>query len=270
MPLLRNAENRSHRSFAWGRLADVVMIDVRSFRDPEVPANGSVFGAIDVQDSRIPPGEQMFAPGRTTLGAAQKTWLEDVLTSSTAAWRFIGNPYNMNPWKITDLDTPELRAADPNLQRNAGVYVSNEAWDDYQAERRELLAFIGQHDVRNVVFTSGHTHFYLACELQPDFDDPSSPTVAFDFVTGSQTADPDPLTRAPAFLWKAIETGFLEANAPYMKHTNLLDQGFALVDVTPEECIVEFRVVDTFDPNAAARTAARFRVRNGSRTLDVL
>jgi alkaline phosphatase D len=270
MPLLRNAEQRSYRSFAWGRLADVLMIDVRSYRDPEVPANTVLLGTLDAQDSRIPPGEQMFAPGRTTLGAEQKRWLEDALVASRASWRFIGNPYNMSPWKITDLDTPAARAADPNLQRNAGVYVSNEAWDDYQVERRELLEFLAQRDVRNVVFTSGHTHFYLATELQPDFDDAASPTVAFDFVTGSQTADPDPLERAPAFLWKAIEEAFLVENAPYMKHANLLDQGFAVVDVTPEECIVTFRAVDTFDPNAVARTVARFRVVSGSRQLEVL
>ena len=270
MPVQRRPGDLAYRSFSWGRLADVAMIDVRSYRDPEVPATGSVFGAIDIQDSRIPPGEQMFAPGRTTLGAEQKRWLEDRLLASRATWRFVGNPYNMNPWKIEDLDTPEARDADPNFVKNTSVYVSNEAWDDYQAERRELLEFLARERISNVVFTSGHTHFYLASELQPDFDDAASPTVAFDFVTGSQTADPDPRTRAPEFLWRAIEQGFLTANAPYMKYTDLLEQGFAVVDATPDECIVSFRAVDTFDPNAAARTIARFRVRSGSRQLEVL
>jgi len=261
---------RSHRSFPWGRLADVFMIDVRSYRDPEVPANASLFGLLDLQDSRIPPGEQMFAAGRTTLGAEQKQWLEDGLAGSSATWKLIGNPYNMNPWKVEDLDTPALRAANPGLQRNAGVYVSNEAWDDYQAERREVLEAIGRHGVSNVVFTSGHTHFYLASELQPDFDDPASPTLAFDFVTGSLTADPDPRSLAPEDLLRSFETLLLSANAPYMKYVNLLEQGYALVDVTPEALVVEFRAVDTFDPAATARTTARFRVLAGSRTLEIL
>jgi alkaline phosphatase D len=176
----------------------------------------------------------------------------------------------MNPWKIQDLDTPALRAQNPLLPRNGGVYVSNEAWDDYQAERRDLLEYIWRQQIRNVVFTSGHTHIYLASELQPDFDDPAWPTVAFDFVTGSLTADPDPRTIAPEPLLLAAEGIMRQANDPYLRYVNLLDQGYAVVDVTPEELIVEFRVLDTFDANAVPRTAARFRVVNGGTTLETL
>lgn len=265
MPVLGNRHDRAYRSFRWGRLADVIMIDVRSHRDPEVPANTSFAGIIDGQDSRIPPGPDMFAPERTTLGAQQAQWFRRSLRRSAATWRFVGNPYNMNPWKIQDF------AGQPgSTHPNEGIYVSNEAWDDYQAERRSVLDYIQQHSIRNVVFTSGHTHIYLASELQPDFDDPASPTVAFDFVTGSLTADPDPRTIAPEPLLIAAENIMMAANAPYMRNVNILDQGYAVVDVTPERTIVEFRVLNTFDPNAEARTAARFRVLNGSRTMEVL
>ena len=215
----------------------------------------------------------MFAEGRTTLGERQLGWLKRRLLRkrpTRPTWRMIGNPYNMNPWRFSDLDTPEEREANPDFQRNAGVYVSNEAWDDYQAERRELLEFIDRRNIANVVFTSGHTHFYLASELQPDFDDESSPTVAFDFVTGSQTADPDPTTIAPVEVLLAVEELFLANNNPYMRYVNLLDQGYAVVEITPEEIEVAFRVIDTYDPDAVARTTARFRVVNGSSTMEVL
>lgn len=55
------------------------------------------------------------------------------LRRGRATWRLLGSSDDMAPWKIVDRDTPELRAQDPNLQRHGGVYVSNEAWDDYQA-----------------------------------------------------------------------------------------------------------------------------------------
>ncbi len=264
MPVARERDDVVYRRFRWGRLAEVFMIDVRSYRDPEVPANTNIAGIIDGQDSRIPPGEQMFAPGRTTLGTTQKRWLERRLRRSPATWRLIGNPYNMNPWKLQDL------AGTPGQHPNAGVYVSNEAWDDYQAERRELLAYIRSRRIPNVVFTSGHTHIYLASELQVDFDDPNSPAVAFDFVTGSLTADPDPRTIAPEDVLKIAENIMLAANVPYLKYANLLDQGYAIVDVTPEELIVEFRVLDTFDANATPRTAARFRIVNRGTALETL
>ena len=59
-------------------------------------------------------------------------------------------------------------------------------------------------------------------------------------------------------------------NQPYMKHLDLSEQGYTLVDVTPEACTVEFRGIDTFDPDAVPYTFARFRVARGSRTLEVL
>jgi alkaline phosphatase D len=269
-PVENDGSDRLYRRLPWGRLADVLMLDTRQYRDPEVPQNVD-FSFVGGQDSRIPPGEQMFDPARTTLGAAQRAWFETQLTASRAAWRMIGSSYNVTPWRVFDLDDHTgLLQGDPRLAQNVGVYVSNEAWDDYQSERRQLLRFLQDRDIRNNVFTCGHTHFFLASELQPDFDDANSPTVAFDFTTGSQTADPDPRELAPESLLRAAETFFKSANRPYMKGIDLLYQGFALVDVTPEECIVHFRGVDTFDPDAQAFTFARFRVANGSRVLEVL
>ena len=269
MPVLNNAADRTHRRFSWGRLADFLLLDTRQYRDPEVPPN-AIYAGIEAQDNRFPPSDQMFAPGRTTLGAAQEAWLKRELLLSRAAWRMLGSSYNVCPWKRIDYDTPELRALDPTLVANAGLYVSNEAWDDYAVERRELLEWLLAQRIDNVVFNSGHTHFYLASELMPDYDDPASPVAAFDFVTGSQTADPDPRTLAGEGLLRLIEQVMLGANEPYMKEVNMVDQGYVLVDLTPEECVVSFRLVDTFDPGASARTGKRFRVRNGARTLEVL
>jgi alkaline phosphatase D len=270
MPVENDGTDRIYRRLPWGKLADLILLDTRQYRDPEVPAN-RFESFLDFQDSRLPPGPDMFAPGRTTLGTTQKTWFETELLASRAAWRLIGSSYNVTPWKYRDLDDHTgLLAGDPRLAQNAGVYVSNEAWDDYQAERREILRYLNDRDIRNNVFTSGHTHFYLASELQPDFDDRNSPTAAFDFTTGSQTADPDPREIAGEAILRAAEIAFKRENQPYMKWIDLVYQGFVLVDVTPEECIVRFRGVDTFDENAEAFTFAKFRVANGSRVLEVL
>ena len=270
MPVSRRANDRVYRTVSWGRLAHMMLLDTRQYRDPEVPANTTFAGLIDAQDTSIPPGEQMFAPGRTTLGAAQKRWLKGELGRTEATWRVLGSSYDMAPWKIVDRDTPELRMQNPNLQKNGGVYVSNEAWDDYQAERRELMSYIAQRRIPNVLVSSGHTHFYKASNIQPDFDDPASPITAMEFVTGSLTADPDPRTIAPEDLLHVAEQIMMTANAPYLKQVDLLNQGYTTVDLTPEEAIVEFRVLDTFDPDAEASTFARFRVVAGVPGIEVL
>jgi alkaline phosphatase D len=212
----------------------------------------------------------MFAPGRTTLGARQKRWLKRSLRRSRATWRVIGSSYDMAPWKIIDRDTPELRMQDPNLQRNGGVYVSNEAWDDYQSERREMMEFIARHRIPNVVVNSGHTDFYKASDIMPDFDDAASPITAMEFVSGSLTADPDPRTIASEDLLHIAEQIMMAANTPYLKQIDLLQQGYVLVDVTPEETQVQFRGIDTFDPDAEVYTFARFRVVAGRPGIEVL
>ena len=270
MPVPRRVDDRVYRTIEWGRLARMMLLDTRQYRDPEVPSNTSFAGLIDAQDTSLPPCDQMFAPGRTTLGVKQKRWLKGELGRSEATWPVIGSSYDMAPWKIVDRDTPELRMMNPNLQKNGGVYVSNEAWDDYQAERREIMSFIAQRRIPNVLVSSGHTHFYKASNIQPDVDDASSPITAMEFVTGSLTADPDPRTIAPEDLLHVAEQIMMSANAPYLKLVDLLNQGYTTVDLTPEEAIVEFRVLDTFDANAEATTFARFRVVAGVPGIEVL
>lgn len=251
MPNLADAGDptRLYRSLRWGDLVDMPVIDVRSFRDPEVEAI----------DASTPEGAEMFEAGRTTLGATQKAWLLGELASSSAAWRVIGNPYNFGAWKLLD-------RVDPGVP-NGGTYTPNEAWDDYQAERRELLEFLDHNGIPRTVFASGHTHTYLATDLQPDFDDPASPVVAHDFVTGSLTADPDPREAAAPgdpelgeTIVRALEAQWISQNSPYLRYANIVNQGYSIMEVTPDEVTVEVVLVDTADASAQPRRAARFRV----------
>ena len=263
MPVMRNAEDRTFRSLRWGDLAEMLLLDTRQYRDPEVPANTTFAGLLDAQDTTLPPGEDMFAPGRTTLGDQQFSWLQRRLARTQATWKIMGSSYDMAPWKLVDFDTPELRAENPDLQKNGGIYVSNEAWDDYQDERRKLMRYIAERDIDNVLVSAGHTHFYKASNIQPDFDDIDSPITAMEFVTGSLTADPLPTEIAPLELLQLAENIMLDANNPYLRHVDLLNQGYAVVDVTPKRTIVEFRVIDTLDPDAEASTYGRFMVLDG-------
>lgn len=257
MPVVDPGAGRAYRSFGWGGLADIPVIDVRSYRDP----------AIEETDYTGDHGQ--WDPARTTLGAEQFSWLTGLLGSSTATWRFVGNPYNINPWRLVNLEF--LRAFRSDLPPNAGTYAPNEAWDDYMAERRDLLRFLVDHGVGETVFCSGHTHVYMASELRPDHDDPASPVAAYDFCSGSLTADPDPrrayLGDLPPDLaegvLRAAERWVLSQNAPYMRYMNLVDQGYTVVDATPEAVEVTVRLVDTSDGSATATDGARFRLRPG-------
>ena len=252
MPVLDPGDRQPQRSFSWGALADVFMIDVRAHRDPPVM-------------------ESAWDPTRSTLGAEQYAWLTSGLAASTAGWRVIGNQYNINPWKLLDLEW--LRGLDPTLPPDAGVYAPNEAWDNYRAERRDLLRFLGDQGIGNTMFCSAHTHIAMASDLRADR---TSPVTATDVVAGSLTADPDVRkayfeelpTEAAEQLIRVGEQWIVSQN-PEMRYLNLIDQGWVTVDVTPEETTFAVRAVDTSREDADARTIASFRVVAGRPGLEV-
>ncbi|MGB6058343.1 MAG: alkaline phosphatase D family protein [Microthrixaceae bacterium] len=251
-PVLDSGDRQPQRAFSWGTLADIFMIDVRAHRDPPVM-------------------ESAWDPTRSTLGAEQYDWFTSGLASSTAAWRVIGNPYNINPWKLLDLEW--LRGLDPSLPPDAGVYAPNEAWDNYRAERRDLLRFLGDRGIDNTMFCSAHTHIAMASDLRADS---TSPVTATDVVAGSLTADPD-VRHAyfselpPEAAEQLIRVGeqWIVGQNPEMRYLNLIDQGWVTVDVTPEETTFAVRAVDTAHENAEARTIASFRVTSGKAGLNI-
>jgi len=248
--------HRAYRRLSWGDLVELFMVDVRSYRDPEIPET----------DTATPEGARILEPGRTTLGAEQKAWLLDGLRSSTAAWKVLGNPYNMTMTRVVDADPGPPRP--PGAQVNAGSYFPNEAWDDYSAERREVLEAIVAGGVRDVVSVSGHTHVWIAGLLQPDPDDPASPVAAFDFTCGSLTADPDVLAEgddrdAARASNRTLEAAGLAIN-PHLRYLNLVDQGYGLARVTRDRIEIEFKLIDPFDEAAEAAVGARFSLTRGA------
>ncbi len=250
-PVLDPGGREPQRSFSWGALADIFMIDVRAHRDPPVLS-------------------ARWEPTRTTLGGPQFRWLTDGLTASAATWRLIGNPYNINVWKLLDLEW--LRGLDPSLPPDVGVHAPNEAWDNFARERRDLLAHLRDNGVTDTAFCSGHTHVAMAADLRPA---PGSPVIATDVVAGSMTADPDvrrayfedlPTEVAEAII--GVGEDWIIGQNPDMGYINLIDQGWVTVDVTPEETTFSIRRVDTAREDATATTIATFRVVRGRPGLE--
>ena len=259
-PYVNAGDDENHRLIDWGDLADLPVIDVRSHRDPY----------LDTVDLTQGEGLEAYDPARSTLGPAQFDWLCGVLGSSDAAWRLIQQGYPIHPWRLLNLEF--LRPFRPDLPPNAGLYVPSDGWDHFMAERRDLFDFLASSGVRDNVFCSGQTHIFMASALRPDPSDPRSPVVGFDVVNGSLTADPDPrsayLGDLPTDLAEGAlhlaEQWVLGQNSPDLRYMNLLDQGYTVVDVTPERVEVTFRMIDTFDPHATAYDGAKFRIDRGA------
>ena len=264
MPVINPGADRAYRSFAWGDLADIPVIDVREYRDP---------GTTQI-DHTTGSGLDAYGPTRSILGAEQFAWLSNELVTSTAAWRMIGNGTPINPWRLVNLEF--LRPFRPEMPPNAGLYTPSDGWDDFMVERRDRLQKLSDHGVSDNVFMTGQTHIYMASELRVD-PDAGGPVVAYDFVSGSMTADPDvkksylkdlPPDVASGVL-RVAESWMVQQN-PGMRQLNLEDQGYVVVDLTPEECVIEFRHIDTYNPDAEAYTGSKFRIVKGSGHIEIL
>ncbi len=149
-----------YRFNAYGSDAAMFVLDTRSFRDAQLaPADLSN------------PTEFLvsaFDPSRTLLGRQQLSDLKQDLLAAQQngiTWKFI---------------------AVPEPIQNFGVINAEDRFEGYAAERTELLKFIDDNNIQNVVFLSGDFHGTLVNNLTYQLapGQPQIQTGAFEIVTG--------------------------------------------------------------------------------------
>ena len=258
MPFIARPEDptRIHRDLRWGNLVDMYLMDLGQYRDPEAPAP---FLSL-ADDGRVAHEE-----GRTMLGSVQREAVKGWLNDSDATWRVIGNPQMIKPLRLIDLDSPELRAIDPKLPRNAGLYLNGTQWDGYQWERQQILDHIAAVSPNDNIVLTGDIHSWWAGTVQQDIDDPNSPNVAAEFVGSSITS--------PGFdFYTGVNIPFaseaVQGALGTFDYVNLFDHGYGICEVTPTGTKVDYRKVDIDDPGAGVETLASFRVDRGNHKIN--
>jgi phosphodiesterase/alkaline phosphatase D-like protein len=161
----------------WGRNMDLFNLDDRSYRDAKL-VNSSTGN--DITNLNLKGAD---TPGRSILGRTQMKWLKNSLLESERKGVV---------WKVISISSPidimgPPGAADgpPQLELDAKQW-----WGNYRQERNELLKFIADNKIKNVLFLSTDDHEFRANELtySPSgaWADPSSYKVlpgAFSIVT---------------------------------------------------------------------------------------
>jgi alkaline phosphatase D len=99
---------RLYRSFRWGRLLEVFILDTRQYRSPNTEPDG---------------------PGKTMLGPAQRRWLIEGVSGSTATWKVVVSSVPLaistgriarDSWSSARLDgTPEVGGTGFAVERDA-------------------------------------------------------------------------------------------------------------------------------------------------------
>ncbi len=173
-------ERKLYRAIPYGQDAAAFILDVRSFRDaplfplPDVPTEAKINQFI----------AQTFTPDRTLLGEAQLQELKNDLLGSEAAgitWKFVFSPVPI---------------------QNLGFFEAEDRWEGYADERNDLLRFIDENNINNVVFVSGQANGTIVNNLtyQAGFEQPQIQTNAFEITvepTGVQLELDNELLAAP-------------------------------------------------------------------------
>ena len=160
-----NEERKLYRYENYGNDAAVFVLDTRSFRDQGLPGPEDVF---DIND-RLEVLNTSLTEDRTLLGEVQLSDLQqDLLDAKNrgVTWKFV-----MVPEPI----------------QNIFPGINTDAFEGYSHERTELLRFIDENDIDNVVFIAAdvHTTFVNNLTYQLEANGEQIPTNVFEITTGA-------------------------------------------------------------------------------------
>jgi alkaline phosphatase D len=181
---------RIYRSWSRGPLLDVFALDMRSYRGANSPNTQTTLD----DDSAI-------------LGSAQVSWLKRALAASTSAWKVIAADL---PIGLVVPDAGGKFEAVAN--RNDGPPLGREL------EIADLLTFIHDHDIRNILWITADVHYAAAHHYDPSRARFTGFTPFWEFVAGplhAGTFGPNELDRTfgPEVRFLAIPPG-MKPNRP--------------------------------------------------------
>ena len=239
MPVLRfeGDRNRIYDQLQMGGLVDLLITDQRQYRDQQ-PCNDDVIFPCADEDGP-----------RTMLGDKQKAWFKGALASSRKTWKLWGS---------------EVMLMGIGTAPGPDHGIINDSWDGYQRERKELLDFILDNNVQNVVALTGDIHTFFAGTAGTTGDTVTGRAAVPEFVGGSATSPGLP-----------EESGFPEQTFltlaglnPHITFSDFVNRGYGLVDVsaTGLDCQLKKVQIQTRDSGASASTIASYHVPLGARS----
>ena len=164
------AKPKLYRYRTFGSSAAVIVADQRSFRDVPLTEPTSLTDATQIGNFLA----QSFTAGRTLLGKQQLADMKADLLKSQA---------DGITWKFVVLQEPI---------QNLGTLGAADRYEGYAAERTEILGFIEEQKIRNVVFLSADVHGFMINNLtyQIGAGQAQKPSSAFEVTTGAVAFDP--------------------------------------------------------------------------------
>jgi len=253
MPV-RTEADRIYRRLRFGLLAELSMLDLRSYRSEQV-------GPLD-------PG--LGDPSRTIVGAEQLAWLESGLVGSGAQWKLVGNSVMIAPLQLPPLPAAQEAALTEMVGQTEGPSVNPDQWDGYQSDRRRLLTALKDNGVRDTVFLTGDIHSSWASDVPINAGlYPLTPSVATEFVCTSVTSDNfDEILGVPPRTTSLVLEAGIQALNRHIKYCELDSHGASVLEVTPDAVQMDWYYLANKADAASALTHGRsFRTRTGTQKV---
>ena len=157
-------DNHIYRSFNWGKDLDIFLIDARSYRSQNHLAD-------------TPDGN------KTLLGNDQLQWLKRELSSSNATWKVISSDVPIS--LPTGSNTSILGTdgwANGNETDNYSYYTG------FERELTDLLRFIDEQGMKNIVFITTDVHFPAFIKYGFDLNNDGNKTELYELTSGPLSA----------------------------------------------------------------------------------
>ncbi|AVH59254.1 MULTISPECIES: alkaline phosphatase D family protein [Streptomyces] len=256
MPVRPAIAGTTYRRLRFGKLADLSLLDLRSFRSQQVTVGNG-----EVDD-----------PDRTLTGRAQLDWLKAGLASSDTTWRLVGNSVMVSPFAIGSLSADLLKPLAKLLGLpQEGLALNTDQWDGYTDDRRELLAHLRSNAIRNTVFLTGDIHMAWANDVPVDAGTyPLSASAATEFVVTSVTSDNlDDLVKVPEGTVTAVASPVIRAANRHVHWVDTDRHGYGVLDITADRAQMDYYVVSSRTKADATSSWSRsYRTRSGTQKME--
>jgi alkaline phosphatase D len=237
MPLRKRSLPRGphlqlYRQAAFGRLANLLVLDTRQYRTDQPN-----------DDRRSTLNAATLNRSNSMLGAKQRNWLYRSLLQSQGTWNVLAQQVMMGVVGFSSKDQP--------------LVYSMDQWPGYLAERTQLMQFMAERRIANPVVLTGDIHSNWVNELRVDDRRPEQAVVATEFVGTSISSGGN----GPAK--PGSHHAALLANNPCIKFQNN-ERGYVCCTVTPTVWTSDFMVVDDIlEPGGKVFKRASYVVETG-------
>ncbi len=233
---------RIHREMVLGRLATLVLLDGRQYRDAAVCTGPQGAALVDPQACAA-----WNDPARSLLGTAQEQWLDALLARRSTGerrWTLLAQQTVFGP---------------RDFRSGPGQRFSNDGWDGYAAARQRLTTQLERTAAPNPVFLGGDVHANWVGHVKSDYAREDSRTLGVEFCGTSITSHGGNNDRMAERL----------RENPHFVLADAERRGYGIVDLAPQGLHTQLRAVDDVArQDSGVSTLATFAVEAGRPVLE--